>query len=77
MFELSEINKKQEKHWQLLPYMIGYHLSLMTAIRNTGTDKKRSEGGKAEEQKMKKKVYRDTATDFWRRGGGTAKECEL
>ena len=27
--------------------MIGYHLSLMTAIRNTGTD-------------------------FWRRGGGTA-----
>ncbi|EGN42305.1 hypothetical protein HMPREF0990_02641, partial [Lachnospiraceae bacterium 1_1_57FAA] len=34
------------------PYMIGYHLSLMTAIRNTGTD-------------------------FWRRGGGTAKEWEL
>ena len=32
--------------------MIGYHLSLMTAIRNTGTD-------------------------FWRRGGGTAKEWEL
>ena len=31
--------------------MIGYHLSLMTAIRNTGTD-------------------------FWRRGGGTAKEWD-
>ena len=49
LFKLSEINKKLKKHWQLLPLMIRYHLSLMTEENSSGSPDEDAEAERSED----------------------------